>query len=554
MVSLSALNLRKQSLQRRLFFKMLLLSVLLLALFFVGLFFVLGYTDTKQRMSKDMNFQLNIFSRETTSYYKGLATMGILLSQDSTTLLETYLSENQIAFADVNGSENHIAAIQRTLFEPLRHKLLEAKCTGAFIMLQATVNPKMEHAEALRTGLYLQRSTLDASDNSILLYRGLSGIGKEHGYMPHRKWRLEFDTDLFPDYADLLKHAAPPLASHYYTTDIFTLPGTSERVMLMVLPLVGTNGEIYGLCGFEVSESYFKQAFAQPSTFPRATFCLNKGKHKLQDASACFSAGITNGYYAAPTGTFSIEPFGHGIDLYKNDPSLSYIGVSKEAGVSPENVDLMLSVLIPKQDYDYQAMQNMLRVISLIALFTFLAAGLCIYFSTSYLIPLKKSLREIRQKTYTATDSTMAEIDDLFAFLDEENRTNEELLAQMQEEKRRAEKALQQMQEEYDKITQKIERLAYSRKNEIDPDDYENFKIGFKLLTKREKEILHLYMEGKSVKEIMEEADLKESTVRFHNRNIYSKLGVHSLKQLLRCIAILEQEEKNGTSPDAKNR
>lgn len=554
MVSLSALNLRKHTLQRRLFFKMLLLSALLLALFFVGLFFVLGYTGTKQRMYKNLSFQRDIFAREVTSYYKGLATTGIMLSQDSTTLIETYLAENQIAFADVNGSEMHTAAIQRTLFEPLRHKLLETKCTGAFVMLQATVNPKIEHAEALRTGLYLQRSTLDASDNSILLYRGLSGIGKEHGYMPHRKWRLEFDTDLFPDYSELLKQAAPPLATHYCTTDIFTLPGTSERVMLMVLPLIGTNGEVYGLCGFEVSESYFKQAFTQPSTLPRATFCLSKGKCKLQNASACFSAGITNGYYSAPAGTFSIESFGQGMDLYKNDPLSPYIGVSKEATVFPKNVDFTLSVLIPKEDYDYQAMQNMLRVISLIALFSFLAAGLCIYFSTSYLIPLKRSIREIQQKTYTATNSSMTEIDDLFAFLDEENRANEELLAQMQEEKSRAEKSLQQIQQEYDKITQKIERLAYSRKNEIDPDDYENFKIGFKLLTKREKEILHLYMEGKSVKEIMDETDLKESTVRFHNRNIYSKLGVHSLKQLLRCIAILEQEEKNNKSPDAKSR
>lgn len=146
-----------------------------------------------------------------------------------------------------------------------------------------------------------------------------------------------------------------------------------------------------------------------------------------------------------------------------------------------------------------------------------------------------------------ASDSSITEIDDLFVFLDEENRANEALLENMEQEKQRAEKALHEMQEEYDKITQKIEHLSYSRKNEIDPDDYENFKIGFKLLTKREKEILQLYMDGKGVKEIMKEADLKESTVRFHNRNIYSKLGVHSQKQLLRCIAILEQEEQKNT-------
>ncbi|WP_071704910.1 helix-turn-helix domain-containing protein [Murdochiella vaginalis] len=547
MVNLSSLNLRRHSLQRRLFLTMLVLSMLLLSLFFVGLYFVLGYTDTKQRMDKNLNFQLDIFARETSSYYKNLATMSILLSRESGGIVENYLSENHIAFDDLNNSQEHLVDIQKQLFDPLRHKLFEANCTGAFIMLQATVDTKSNHADASRTGLYLQRGTLDASDNDVLLYRGFSSIGRNKGYMPHRKWRLEFDTDLFPNYADLLQHAKAPLTTNFCTTEIFTLPGTSEKAMLMVVPLLGSHGEVYGICGLEVNQSYFKQAFAQPSPLNRATFCLSKGKREFVDAKDCFSAGITSGYYSAPLGSFATKPFGQSLSLYENASSTSYIGASKEITIFPKNVDFTLHVLVPKPDYDYLAIQNMFRVVSLIALFLLLAAGLCIYFSTAYLIPLKKSIQKIQQKTYMATDSSIAEIDDLFVFLDEENRANEELLENMEQEKKRAEKELQKMQEEYDKITQKIERLAYSRKNEIDPADYENFKIGFKLLTKREKEILRLYMDGKGVKEIMEEADLKESTVRFHNRNIYSKLGVYSQKQLLRCIAILEQEEQKNS-------
>ena len=64
-------------------------------------------------------------------------------------------------------------------------------------------------------------------------------------------------------------------------------------------------------------------------------------------------------------------------------------------------------------------------------------------------------------------------------------------------------------------------------------------------LTEREREILDLYIAGKTVKDIVELTGLKETTVRFHNRNIYTKLGVHSLKQLLRFCTILQQEEGN---------
>ena len=35
---------------------------------------------------------------------------------------------------------------------------------------------------------------------ALLLYRGSADVGKTHSVMPHRKWRMEFQTDQFPDY------------------------------------------------------------------------------------------------------------------------------------------------------------------------------------------------------------------------------------------------------------------------------------------------------------------------------------------------------------------
>ena len=62
-------------------------------------------------------------------------------------------------------------------------------------------------------------------------------------------------------------------------------------------------------------------------------------------------------------------------------------------------------------------------------------------------------------------------------------------------------------------------------------------------MTEREKEILDLYIAGKTVKEIVALTGLKESTIRFHNRHIDTNLTVHSLKQLLSYAAIMKQEE-----------
>jgi DNA-binding CsgD family transcriptional regulator len=38
---------------------------------------------------------------------------------------------------------------------------------------------------------------------------------------------------------------------------------------------------------------------------------------------------------------------------------------------------------------------------------------------------------------------------------------------------------------------------------------------------------------GKSTKDILTELNIKENTLKFHNKNIYSKLGVSSRKELI---------------------
>lgn len=167
----------------------------------------------------------------------------------------------------------------------------------------------------------------------------------------------------------------------------------------------------------------------------------------------------------------------------------------------------------------------------------------CLYFSHRYLIPVYQSIQRICQKEYDASDTSIAEIDDLFAFLAEQDRINEAALEKIKAENATAQASLKQMYSEQQENRQQIERLAYSRKTEVDPYDYENFLMGIKELTETERKVFGYYLQGKTVKEIMELSGVKESTIRFHNRNIYSKLQVSSLKQLLRFAAIMKQDD-----------
>ena len=90
---------------------------------------------------------------------------------------------------------------------------------------------------------------------------------------------------------------------------------------------------------------------------------------------------------------------------------------------------------------------------------------------------------------------------------------------------------------EINDLKQRIKRLEYDRKKEIDPESFKQFIKGIDELTKTERKIFDLHREGYSVQEILDIAKIKESTLRYHNQNIYAKLSVSSMKMLLRYCA-----------------
>ena len=57
--------------------------------------------------------------------------------------------------------------------------------------------------------------------------------------------------------------------------------------------------------------------------------------------------------------------------------------------------------------------------------------------------------------------------------------------------------------------------------------------------------IFSLYLDGKTTREIRQISEINENTLKYHNRNIYSKLGVNSRKQLLMYAALMNKENND---------
>lgn len=75
---------------------------------------------------------------------------------------------------------------------------------------------------------------------------------------------------------------------------------------------------------------------------------------------------------------------------------------------------------------------------------------------------------------------------------------------------------------------------------------YAFFSSQLPFLTPTERIIYERYLSGISTKEIMSELNIKENTLKYHNKNIYGKLGVSSRKQLMEIAAELRRRNKPG--------
>lgn len=67
----------------------------------------------------------------------------------------------------------------------------------------------------------------------------------------------------------------------------------------------------------------------------------------------------------------------------------------------------------------------------------------------------------------------------------------------------------------------------------MDPARLEAFVSGLQKLTPTEHTIFDAYIARATTKEVLANLNIKENTLKYHNRNIYSKLGVSSRKELL---------------------
>ena len=546
----SYLKTAKRSMRHKLIGYMIALAVLLIAALYAGLTLFGRLSSPQAEIKKTLDLQMDVFQNDMESLWRNVSIMSIHLSEDMTRLLEDALLQKGISFDDLDGNVEATKAVEDAMLEPLSQYVRQADCSGAFVVLESSMSGE-DTADA-RSGLYVQRANAGRVTNNLLLFRGIASVGKAHNVMPHRKWAQEFHIGQFPNYAEHTLQAAAPIADSRRTTDLLTLPGTSEKAILLTIPMIGTDGTVYGMCGFAINQSFFSACYDQPSNLGRLACLLTTESGDTLDAEAALMTYTEEGFCYVPPQTLTVKPMNGGL-VSLNGNGFSFVGmVQSLTAAKGDGTPHTLAVLIPKEDYNIAVAKNILQTVLLSALLLFCAIVCCLYLARRYLAPVHRDLDRLRDEDRGGEQMAFSDFEPISATLQAQDRENAKIITTLEEEKQSVqEQAVQlldrneELQGQFEAAQADAQRLAYSRKSEIDPAIYEMFLVGYEMLTPTEREIFEALADGSSPREISEQRNCAESTIATHRKNIYRKLGIHKAYQLKICIALLRQNQES---------
>lgn len=524
------------SMRRRFAFYVFSVICLFLAVIIIllNLFGILN--PTNRQIMNDLGAQLSACSDSIESDCDELAACAISFSGQLSESIQDYLTENNLTFDELKNNSEALDALQNRLYDSVYLNMQVAPASGAFCILDTTANSNSK--TELYSGIYLKYINLyseNTVNNDFSIYRGSFSTGKSRGINFHSGWKNESSTDFFEHCNETFSEG-----THYVLSPASTIPDTWERARYIYVPIRDYNDNIIGVCGFEINDLLFQLS------------------HKTEDGrwgdEICGLLDEHNGIYS---GQFSSNRYNIESNLNiksKNGSQLFDFGSEKCVGLTKEimlgSEAFSVAVMLPKTQYERFLRKGQMNILLIFLIAAILAAVFCIFMSKKYVSPILKKIEQVKTKEDYGEQLRIREIDDLFSFLEDKDNYYEQQLDDLEnakrfaeEEARRAKEKYEQAAEKYELAKSEIDRLAEKHKEEIVPEEYNYFVENLGMLTPAEYRVYELYLSGKTAKQIAEILHITENTLKYHNKNIYSKLGISSRKQLLRFAALKQHRD-----------
>ena len=159
--TLSKLKYAKPSMRRRLFLYMGALAALLLVVLFAALLLLGRLKSPRAETKRSLTFQMDAFLSDMTSLWRNVSVMGVHLSEDMTAIIEA----QAISLSSLNGNAESMEELQEAMLESLCQYARQADCSGAFVLLNASLHA----GDGSYGGIYVQRGNAEHTTSALLL-------------------------------------------------------------------------------------------------------------------------------------------------------------------------------------------------------------------------------------------------------------------------------------------------------------------------------------------------------------------------------------------------
>lgn len=500
--------------------------MMLVLTMFIGIIVILSMTGAFSANSKHniklISNELAYVSRNIEKDFGNISGEAVILSENLSKSIENSLLLNN---ANINRLKNDPALMEKIIYaecDRLLFALQKTKSSGVFMILDGTVNPSLKNSYHSKAGFYLKNmepNVLNCSTPTIIVLRGFPGIARQKSLSLHAQWTMEFNVENADYYHKPINkaiHSKLPLSRHYYWSSATILPGTNEEVIICSVPLIASDGTVFGICGFEISAMLFKLSYQPVSSTLNKMFIMLS---PIQNHCLVPSKSLFAGEYKASFTDFSSSQMfifekENSLTTYKLDNNTTFYGLHKPIKLYPDDsvfseYNPVISVMVPKKDIDAITNRIMLNLLLLCILLILAGIGLSFYISNKYVKPVLDGLNILKSDDLAnAPKIKVPEIDDLIEFLSLNKN----------------------------KMKETIKPLPSST--------YEEFVKRAKTLSPAERAVFDLYVEGYTAKEIAGILCLSINTIKTHNKRIYMKLNVASRKELLAYVNMIKQEGK----------
>lgn len=540
-----------------------------------------------------LEYELNTRTNDIKRQMNALAAHNIDLSQQLHNDIDRVMLEQGIYnnYDALNNNPEALTAIQQATYQTLAAKMQQAPASGALYLINASVNTNL--LEPTYNGLFLKFTNIYSENtlfNETCMFRGNPQVARNNNISLYSTWQLELNVHAYPQ-ADKLLHAKENnISQQYILTDVAHLKESWEQSRLFLMPINSNNGRIIGICGFEISSVYFQQRTKQANYkgYPLITAILDKKADNEYQGQLSNPASFVNSTIKTSSDG-EHELFTAGQERFIGFTAPLTVGASEHR----------VAVMLPADSYYHlqgQAKMRLLIMLGIILLLSLLSAG---YFSKRYVDPLVADLQQLQQNPDAPPQANVLELNQFFEFLQNHSEQQAEKLRQLQsennqvqkqyglaalrlqeaqekqkqtanqyihleeqlaalqneiqqvrlqmeqtqQEKLQAQQEREQAQQQFNFAQAALEKAIEKKLESVDPDSYKMFVDNLATLTPKEEDIFNLYVQGCSTKDIISRLGITKNTLKYHNKNIYGKLGVKTRKELLQYIELMRNAE-----------